>query len=542
MTKRIKIYLVLIITLAAFLRFWQIDKYPAGFNADEAAYGYNAYSLIQTGKDEFGHPWPVHLVSFADYKPGGTAYLAIPFVKLFGLNELSVRLPSLLFGVVSVFLIFLLVQELFGLYYLSLIASFFLTISPWHIHFSRGAWETNLATTFLLLGTYFFFKGLRYPKFFVFSIISYSFSIYTYHTPRVLIPLLGIFLIVSFRKTLLKNIKLVGLSFFVGLLIMLPFIFSFFGPAVSARFSGVSVFADIGPIWQVNRSRGEHPNFNSPAVKVLHNKAVVYTLKISQNWLSHFDGNFLFVLGDQIKRSNSPGMGEMYLFDLIFILAGVYFFVKIRPKNYQFVFFWLLLSPIAASLTFQSPNALRAHNMIIPLVIISAYGLYNLLILARNVLSKKLFYVVCCLLSVAIAWNVSYFLHQYFVHYPKTYPEAWEYGIKDLVDYLKPIKGNYDKIYVTEKYDQPYIIFLFYLKYPPEKFQKEAVLTKRDKFGFSTVRDFDNFHFENIVWDNLKDKKNVLVCGTNEEIRNVSNIVKIINFKNGEPAFKCVEL
>ena len=538
----IKICLLAIIIFAAILRFWQIDKYPAGFNADEASYAYNAYSLISTGKDEFGHPWPVHLESFADYKPGGTAYLAIPFVKLFGLNELSVRLPSLLFGVVSVFLIFLLVQELFASYYLSLITAFFLAISPWHIHFSRGAWETNLATTFLLLGTYFFFRGLKDPKFFIFSIISYAFSIYTYHTPRVVIPLLGIFLIFSFRRILFKNIKLVGLSLFVGLLIMIPFIFSFFGPAVSARFSGVSVFSDTGPVWEVNRLRGQHQDMTSFSAKILHNRPQVYLMKISQNWMSHFDGTFLFVLGDGIKRSNSPDMGEMYLFDLIFILAGIYFFIKIRPRNYQFVFFWLLVSPVAASLTFQSPNALRAHNMIIPLVIISAYGFYNLVLTAKKVLPKNLLLITYCLLLIAIIWNVSYFLHQYFVHYPKAYPEAWEYGIKDLVDYLKPIKGNYDKIYVTEKYDQPYIIFLFYLKYPPQKFQEEAILTARDKFGFSTVRDFDNFHFENIVWDNLKDKKNVLVCGTDEEILNVSGIVKIINFRNGEPAFKCVQL
>ena len=175
MKTKIKIYLIIIVALAAFLRFWQIDKYPHGFNADEASYAYNAYSLISTGKDEFGHPWPIHLESFADYKPAGTAYLMLPFIKVFGLNELAARLPSLIFGVLSVLLIYLLVQELFSIPYFSLISAFFLAISPWHIHFSRGAWETNLATTFLLLGTYFFFKGLSYPKFFVFSIISLSF-------------------------------------------------------------------------------------------------------------------------------------------------------------------------------------------------------------------------------------------------------------------------------------------------------------------------------------------------------------------------------
>ncbi len=542
MKTKMKISLALIVFLAFCLRFWQIGQFPAGLNADEASYGYNAYSLILTGRDEHGESWPIHLKSFADYKPAGTAYILIPFVKLFNLNVEAIRFPSVLAGTLSVLLVFLLVQELFSSCYLSLLTSFFLAISPWHIHFSRGAWETNLGTTFMLLGIWLFFRGLKNPKYFAFCVLSFAFSIYTYHTPRVVIPLLGIFLMVYNRRLIFKNLRWVVISGFVGLLVMIPFIFSLRGPAVSARFSGVSLFADTGPIWEVNRLRGEHSDMRSFSAKILHNRPQVYLMKISQNWLSHFDGTFLFITGDRIRRSNSPEMGEMYLFDVIFILLGIYFFLKLRPKNWPFVFFWLLVAPIASSLTFQSPNALRAHNMVIPLVIISGYGFYNLLLLIKEKFFP-LFRVACCLLLVTfISWNTAYFLHQYFVHYPKAYPEAWEYGIKDLVDYLKPIKDNYEKIYVTEQYDQPYIIFLFYFKYPPEKFQKEAVLTPRDKFGFSTVRDFDNFHFENIDWKNLPDEKNILVCGTDKEIPDNADIIKTINFKNGQPAFQCAKI
>ncbi len=213
---------------------------------------------------------------------------------------------------------------------MGLIASFLLAISPWHIHFSRGAWETNIATTFLLLGTWLFLKGLEKPRFLFLSVISYALSMYTYHTPRVVIPLLGFFFLGFYRGQLLKYWKWVLASAFLGLLLITPLLLSFKGPAGSARFSGVSVFSDTGPIWEVNRLRGEHQDPGSLTVKILHNRPVIYALKISQNWLSHFDGNFLFVLGDRIERSNSPGMGEMYLFDLIFVLAGIYFFIKIN--------------------------------------------------------------------------------------------------------------------------------------------------------------------------------------------------------------------
>lgn len=542
MNKKIKIWLFLIILLAAFLRFWQIDKYPAGFNADEAAYGYNAYSLLKTGKDEFGVSWPVHLKSFDDYKPAGTTYFVLPFVALLGLTEFAVRLPSLLAGVASVFLIFLFTWELFQNEYLSLIAAFFLSISPWHIHFSRGAWETNLGTTFLLLGLWLFFKGLKETRYLTGAVISFAVSIYIYHSPRVVIPLLGVFLAFFYWKKVFRNLKQLGIAVLVGLLVMAPFIFSIFGPAVSARFSGIGVFSDVGPFGQIIALRSEHPNMNFFPWRLLHNRLVAYAFKVLENWLSHFDPTFLFVIGDKIKRSNSPDMGEMYLIDLLFSVAGIYYFCKNRPKNFPFIFFWLIVAPLAASLTFQTPSVLRAHNMVIPLTIICAYGFYNLFVFLKKNISKSLFVACNLVLVIFIIWDVSYFFHQYTVHYPKAYPEAWEYGVKDLVSFLEPIKNNYQKIYVTEKYDQPYIIFLFYLKYPPSDFQKEAVLTTRDKFGFSTVRDFDKYHFENINWQTIKSDRGNLACGTDEEIPEEAQVIKEIYFRNGKPAYQCAKI
>jgi len=156
---------------------------------------------------------------------------------------------------------------------------------------------------------------------------------------------------------------------------------------------------------------------------------------------------------------------------------------------------------------------------------------------------KKVFYfVVCSLLFVIISWNFARYIHQYYIHYPQTYPSAWEYGFDQLVPYLEGIKGKYDKVYVTDKYDQPYILFLFYLKYPPVKFQHEVKLTPRDKFGFSTVRDFDKYHFEAINWDELKTKSNILVVGTPQEINSSATILKRIYFPNGEVAFLIVQV
>jgi len=540
---KFKIFLLgLIILLASFLRLYKLSFYPAGFNADEAAIGYNVYSLIQTGRDEHGNFWPIHFKSFGDFKPGGYFYLVLLFVKIFGLTELAVRLPSVLLGVLSVLLIYLLVFELFQSFSLALFSSFFLAISPWHFHFSRGGWETNAATTFIILGFWLFLKGIKNPKLFLFSILSFIFSMYTYHSARVIVPFLVFGLLIFYRKFLFNQLKWLFLSGILGIILLLPLIFSFFSPVAVSRFSGVGFLSDSGPLWRANELRGEHQNWNAPKIVFLHNKFLNYGLSFLENYFDHFQGEFLFLSGDEIERNRIPGNGQMYLFDILFLPLGIYFFLKNKPKNWQLVFWWLAISPLASAMTFQTPHAIRAHNMVVPLIIISSYGFYNMLLVLKKISSKPLFTIYYLLFTIFIIWNVSYFLHQYFIHYPKVYPAAWEYGMKDLVSFISPIKDRYLRIYITDQYDQPYILFLFYLKYPPEKFQKEVILTPRDKFGFSTVRDFDKFYFKKIDWAKIKEERNILVCGTDKEIPNDVKILKKIDFLNGEPAFKCVEI
>src|SRR3989338_4879016 len=108
-----KILLVAIILLALALRVPWLDKFPAGLNADEAAIGYNDYSLLATGLDEHGTPWPLSFRSFDDYKPAGYFYISLPFVAVLGLNTWAVRLPSALLGILSVYFIYLLTNKLF---------------------------------------------------------------------------------------------------------------------------------------------------------------------------------------------------------------------------------------------------------------------------------------------------------------------------------------------------------------------------------------------------------------------------------------------
>lgn len=541
-----KIILFIILILAAVLRFYSLTTTPS-LNADEAAIGYNAYSLLQTGKDEHGNVWPVHFQSFNDFKPGGYFYIVLPFVKVLGLTELAVRLPGAILSICAVFLLWLLVREMFPKekdFSLAEIAALFLAISPWHIHFSRGGWEVNAATTFILLGIYGFVKAKTNPKFLFVSVLGFVLSIYTYHAARIVSPLLVLSLLLYYKKSMLpkwKPTRELLLSGILGIIICIPLLIDLLGPAGVSRAAGVGLFADEGPFWRTNEQRGEHKEFAGIFSTLLHNKAVNYGLAFAGNYLEHFDGDFLFISGDDIQRNKVPEFGQMYLIQIVFLLAG-FVAIALQPKNWWLILAWLLIAPIPAALTFQSPHALRAQNMVIPLTIISAYGLYALITWFCKHTNKHLAFAFCTLTFALTLWDFSRYLHEYYVHLGKEYPFSSQYGAKEMIEYVAQNESRFNKIYITDRYDQPYILFLFYTKYDPAKFQKEHVLTARDRFGFSTVSQFNKYHLRSIDWDGMRDLRNVLLIGTAEEFKVDANSVHTINFPNGKPAYKAVPL
>lgn len=538
-----KYFLLAIVLLAFLLRFYRLGSYPA-LNADEAAIGYNAYSLIKTGMDEHGNPWPIHFQSFNDYKPGLYFYMVLPFVKFFGLNVWSVRIPGAALGVLTIVILYFLIKELFDDERLALASSFFLAISPWHIHFSRGGWEVNTATFLIVLGVWLFLKGLKNSTtkwvilYFVLFVIAFVLSLYTYHAARIVVPLLSTGLLVIYRKDIRENIKAIIFAAILGIVLLLPLAKDLTGTAVLSRVAGVGLFADPGPLARINEQRGEHGDFNGLVAKVYHNKAVNYGLAFLQNWAKHFDGEFLFVSGDNVQRNKVPETGVMYLFDILFLAAGAIAIAK-NSKGWGIVLLWLVVAPLASALTFQSPSALRAQSMVIPLVIISAYGLVTILGWLQG--HRKWLIIGGCVLAVLISWNFLRCLHMYYVHMAKEYPFSSQYGVKELVSYVEANQSKYQKVFITDRYDQPYILLLFYMQYPPAQFQKEHTLSPRDKFGFSTVRNFGKYYFEPVNFGKIQpENPNSIIIGTIDEIPKEANMVKKIYGENGYLYFEAV--
>ena len=528
-----KIILIAILILAFLLRVPFLDRYPAGLNADEAAIGYNAYSLIKTGLDEHGTPWPSVFRSFDDYKPAVYFYLVLPFVYFMGLSVTAVRLPSALLGVISVYFIYLLANQLFskktpqgwpqGLPWGGLVAALLLAISPWHLHFSRGGWEANAASAFMVIGLYCLARSLENTKYFFVTTFSFVLALYTYHSLRIVIPLLFIaFVLIYFRdiRSILGKpgqLKPVLISVIIGFLLLLPLALQFTSAEGRSRFTGVSVFADEGPLWEALELRRE--DGNTLLARVLHNRYATYTYRFAKNYLSHFSPRFLFIVGDEIARSKVPGLGQAYLFTFPFFILGLLLMLARNGRGEKLVLSWLLIAPVAAALTFQSPHALRAQNMVFPLTIITAVGIYQFFAFIFP-WAKKIAVGLCLFTLIIGGYEVARYLHQYYIHYPKELPYAWQYGFAQIAAYTKEHESEYDRIIVSDRYDQPYILMAFFTKYPPEKFQQEIILEPRDKFGFSTVRKFAKYEFRRIDYGQDEKIRNVLIIAADEPVDN----------------------
>ncbi len=182
--------LIVIIFFAFILRIVSLSSFPTGFTQDEAALGYDAYSLLETGKDQWGEAFPLSFRSFGDFKMPLYTYLAAPSVHIFGLNVFAVRLPNALFGTLTVLATFLMVYELTKRKNFALISSLFMAISPWATSLSRGAFEANLTAFFIPIGVWAFYKAIKSPRWIWVAACSFGLNIFSYHSARLFTPFL----------------------------------------------------------------------------------------------------------------------------------------------------------------------------------------------------------------------------------------------------------------------------------------------------------------------------------------------------------------
>lgn len=545
MKKSVIFILFLIIILASILRFWQLGNTPVSPDWDEVSLGYNAYSILHTGRDEYGKFLPMVFRSYDDYKPGLYVYLIIPFIKLFGLSVPITRLPSAVLGIVTVLVTFFLVKELTKNEKLGLISSFILSISPWHIQFSRVAFEANTGVAFNVLAALFFLKGLRRPWFLILSVIPIIGSIYVYQSERVFGPMFFLALILIYWRQLFHvSKKYLFAVILIGCILLSPLIFYIATDKQAlARVKGVSIFSDTTSTLKTNAERILYDRqHNDTLGLIIDNRRFVFAKEIFGNYISHWDFNWLFITGD-ISRHHAPGMGLLYLWEFPFLLIGIYIilFGNFDKKTKVFFITWFLLVPIPASITTGVPHAVRTINFLPLIQIFIAVGLLESFNFIKDkIQTKKIRYITYSIFCIFVFFNIVYYLNQYFIQQKYFTAIDWQYGYQEAVPEAQKIIPEYKKIIVSNSpfMDQSYMFFLFYLKYPPSVYQEEAKVASG---GFRENHTFGKFEFRPIVWEKEEKNKNILYIGRENDFPLGVNVLRKIYFPNGKIAMLIVK-
>jgi 4-amino-4-deoxy-L-arabinose transferase-like glycosyltransferase len=542
LTKR-NTYLILaiIILLAAVLRLWGLGAIPASPDWDEVAHGYNAYSILHTGKDEYGKFLPIILRSYDDYKPALFTYLSIPPIAIFGLNVFAVRLPSAVFGILAVVAVFYLLRLLFKRDDLALLSTGILAISPWHIQFSRVAFESNVGGALNIFAALFFLKGLKKPWLLTLSAVSAGLSFYAYQSEKVFVPLFIALLIAVYFKTLKhldkKKLVIAAVTFLIVLMPMFLAIST--DKDVLARAKGASIFSSKDELLksqvQVLKYDTDQNNFIG---KLLDNRRVLYLKTFLAGYIAHYDPNWL-LHGDN-PRHHAPDMGLIYFWELPFILIGIYalLFGAFDKRTKILIFGWFLLAPIPASITTGVPHAVRTLNFLPTWQIFSALGIWAAYIYVKDVIHNGLIRkTVYTLFSVIVFSSFIYYLNQYFIQQNYFHAFDWQYGYAQAVDDVQKIEGNYKKVIVSNErpLDNSYMFFLFYTKYDPAKYQSE-----RHTASDNTQHSFAKYEFRPIQWD--KDKNpDVLFIGRQQDFPNIDKALDIIRYPDGKPAMYVIK-
>ncbi len=539
-----KLLLVSVLALAFLLRTIGLVNRPAGFTPDEASFGYDAYSIIKTGRDQWGNTLPLSFKSFGDYKLPVYTYLAIPSVFIFGLNEFAVRLPNAVIGTAAVAAVYFLVQEAskskdkpLNSNNQPLIASILLTISPWHLSLSRGAFEANLTTFFLTIGIYFFFKAKRNSSYYILSALAFGVNMFTYHTARLLTPLIAIALFILYKKSLnrLNSAKSIALVVFIVFAVIASVNYVTGG---GSRINSSSIFAlaSEGNIQRYQLTKAGVPDQVS---RILSNKVTFTVKKFIYNYLSYFSPQFLWTQGPmEATYGMIPGIGVLYLFELPFLMVWI---INLRKNTLfdKFLLFWLIVSPIPAALSVGPGLAANRAAFMMPAIqIASATGaviLLNKIIKQKNKIGIKIELIGY---TVLMLFAVILYLNSYYFRQPIIGAKEMIYGMKEV--FGEEIKDR--EIVVSKSISEPQIYYAFYQHLDPAIYQQYSNRwPSMQVAGINWVDQLPQYDLPHAIFHSLEKtdlvRSNTIVVGKPEEFTDQLLRKDVIYYPNHEEAY-----
>lgn len=539
-----KILLGLIILIGIIFRFYKLGSIPNAYSPDELAQGYTAYSILQTGKDEWGSANLFSLRSFGDYKPPIQTLLMIPSIKLFGLNTFAVRFPNALFSVFTILLTFLIADILFKNKKISLLSALFVSISPWLLPMSRLALEANLVIFIVSFGFYLFLLASQTKKtiYYFFSILFFGISLFTYHSAKIFTPILLLILILS-QKTYKQSKNFILVSFLFSIF----FISNYFinNQIKSSRTGDIAIFNPTDKWTYVSNSQFEITKNGLPYsfTKLFYNKITYLYEAFIQSYFSYFSPQFLLTQGaGETTYGMIPGYGVLGLIPFIGFILSLFFIIKNGFKkeglNIGWLFLIVLIPPLIAAIAKGQYSANRVSLMSPFIQIISAAGLVFFI----DTYFKKFKNISLYIGLILFIGFSSIFLIRYFYQGNQIMAKGLLYGHLEANEYIKSHPNS--QVIYSRKLSEPQAYVSFFQKINPKITQEASIswleyeqknLLFLDQLGEYRLSNFI-FREINIPSDMLL--PDTLIVGRPEEFRDIKpdHIIYYPEFSKQEAA------
>jgi 4-amino-4-deoxy-L-arabinose transferase-like glycosyltransferase len=549
------IAITIILILAIVTRFYMLGKAPAGIYLDEAGQGYSAYSILKTGKDEFGKSFPIVFRSFTDFKTPVYIYLVVPLIPIFGLTAFTVRFPSFFFSILTFPVFYLLVRKLCpakNSLSLSLISCLLLALSPWHILFGRTNFECNVALFFFLSGVLSFYAAIKNkPKFLLLSALMFAIAIPAYHSQRIITPLTLLILFIRYRTTLLSKAYKTYLTFglIIGLIISVPTISVALTPGFLARANGLNIFSHMRQM-----PNGYLANYKGILSPIVNSSWYLSTKEFLSLYLTYLSPRSMFILGDSGPRSSFPDLSTFFLWQFPFYIYGLYLLIKNKELGELrfFTIVILLISPIPAAVTRDPYSTIRSLPLVIPQITIIAIGILSFFRSIRSIRIIRNFNLNLLLLPLLLLITV-YSLAKLFssVIILNEYYRAneWNYGWEQVASVLKNRNQKLPAV-IDNGRNEGYIQLLFFLKFDPAAYQKDNYevndsnyYTKMDRDSTKKIGDITT---RPIDWEkDLKTEQYLvgdeLAISTGQIQSHNLTLIKEIYYPNKTVAFRVVK-
>ena len=408
---------------------------------------------------------------------------------------------------------------------LAALTAFFIAINPWHTFFSRVGYEVNLATAFLVIGMLCFIAAInRRNNFFLFlfSIVAFLLSLYTYNVTRIVSPLIFIALIFLYYKQITIKSKKLLLAlfslFFVG---VLPFIITFIPLQSLPGFASQKDALIIGTAEKSEILQTKSYFVFLPQIfqKIFLNYWVLVVWKFLSNMVSFFSTGFFFITGANHPHENIGGFGMFYYFDLPLMLFGAYQGLKKKVSFLYPFYLWFLFMVFIGSIIVAIPNdafGTRTYAVVIPLIVFSTYGMYSLIEMIMRFKNNLVKTSVILSLVILIGYSSLFYFVSYFFRFPVEYAKEWRSEDQKTIQYVNSIAKNYKTIVFDDSTGFIYTSLLFYGQYSPQMHQQQAVY-KQNGLVMGISKD-GKYEFRKIDWDHELVNKGTLFITDNNNV------------------------